>query len=235
MVADHVQSDEQQAFFAQGRADGGGDLAVALGQRAGLATAAGGQVAAGLAGGGNACQAVGHRLAVDHQDALVAVLDRRQVALRHDLLGAVEGEGLEDHREVRVAGAMAEDRRTAHAIKGFENDVTLFFGKLAQNVRSSADHGRRRQLGEQGGEELLVAVAQALRAVDHQHAGTFGLLQQVGGVDVLVVEGRVLAHQDHVQFGQRDVGLGLQLEPVLRVEEHLQRTCACASFTVFLV
>src|SRR5690606_34170962 len=110
VVADHVQADEQQAALAQLGADDGGDLAIAVRQRLRDPAAAGGQVAAGFAGRRNPRQAIGYRLAVDHQDALVAILDRRDVALRHDLPAAVLGEHLEDDREVRVALAVAEDR-----------------------------------------------------------------------------------------------------------------------------
>ncbi|CRQ80378.1 hypothetical protein PAERUG_E16_London_17_VIM_2_04_14_02649 [Pseudomonas aeruginosa] len=200
--------------------------AVALAQRLGHAAAAGGEVAASLALGGDARQAVGHRFAVDHQDALVAVLDFRQIALCHDLLAAMLGEGLEDHREVRVAFAVTKYRRTAHSVQGFENDVTMLGGKLAQNIGSPADHRRRSALGELRGEELLVAVAQALRPVHHQGAGTLGLFQQVGRIDEFVIEGRVLAHQDHVQFVQRLVAFRFQFEPAGGIVEDLQRAHA---------
>jgi hypothetical protein len=53
VLADHVETDEQQAFFAQGRADLCGDPAIFFGQRSGFATAAGSEVATGFTGGGN--------------------------------------------------------------------------------------------------------------------------------------------------------------------------------------
>ncbi|MNZ89380.1 hypothetical protein D3C78_1083020 [compost metagenome] len=95
-------------------------------------------------------------------------------------------------------------------------------GEGANDVRAAAHQGRRRALREEGGEQFFVTVAQALWAVDHQHAFGFGLLQQVGAVDELHVERRVLAHQDHVQFGQRAVLLFAQLEPARRVGEHIE-------------
>ena len=145
------------------------------------------------------------------------------------------GQGFENHREIRVALAVAEDRGAAHAVQGFENDVTLLAGKLAQNVGAAADQGGRRQLREQGGEHLLVAVAQALRAIDHQAAGLLGLFQQVGGVDELVVEGRILAHQDHVQILQRLIDFRAELEPACSIIEYLQRTQACAGLAGALI
>ena len=98
--------------------------------------------------------AVGDRLAIDHQDALVAILDRRNVALRHDLPAAMLGQHFEDHGQVGVALAMTEDRGASHFVQGFENDVTVLVGKLAENVGASADQGRRCALRELSGEEL---------------------------------------------------------------------------------
>ena len=83
------------------------------------------------------------------------------------------------------------------------------------------------------GKQLLVAVTQALRLVDDQHPVALGLFQQVGGVHELHVEGRVLAHQDHVQIAQGGVSFGFQLEPFLRIGEDLQRfhPRPCLAFT----
>jgi len=110
------------------------------------------------------------------------------------------GQHFEDHRQVRIAFTMAEDRGAAHLVKGFENDVTVLPSELAENVGAPADQGRWRALWKLRGEELLVAVAQALRAVDHQRSGFLCQLQQIGGVDVLAIERRVLAHEDDVEL-----------------------------------
>src|SRR5690242_7158469 len=75
IIADHVETDEQQAAAAQRRRHLRADPAVALAQRYPDAGAAGGEIAAGFAGLGNAGEGVGDRLAVDQQDALVAVGD----------------------------------------------------------------------------------------------------------------------------------------------------------------
>ena len=224
MLADHIQAYEQQAFFPQGRADLRGDPAIFLGQRTRFATATGGQVATGFTRGGNARQAVVHRFAVDHQDTFVTIDDGGQVALDHDLLLTVQGQGLEDHRQVRVARGVAENGRAAHAVQRLEDHVPVVVGEFAQHIRATADDGRRRALREQRGEQFFVAVTQALRLVDHQHASTLGLLQQIRGVDELHVERRILAHQDHVQITEQGVLLGFQLEPFFRIGEDLQRT-----------
>src|SRR5690606_13868346 len=76
--SDHVRADQPEAAPAQLGPYLGGDPAVALAQRPRLAAPTGRQVAPGLASLGNTRQAVGHRLAVDHQDALVAIDDLGQ-------------------------------------------------------------------------------------------------------------------------------------------------------------
>src|SRR5690606_10317112 len=134
VVANHVQAHEQQASRTQVRTDDGGDLAIAIAQRARFATAARSQVATRLAGRRYARQAVRHRLTVDHQDAFIARLDFGDVTLRHDLPRTVVGQRLENHRQVGIAFAVAKDRGAAHLIQGFENDVTVLAGELAENV-----------------------------------------------------------------------------------------------------
>ena len=235
MLTDHIEADEQQAFLAQRRADLGGDPAITVGQRPCFTPSASRQVAAGLAGRRNTRQAVGHGLAVDHQDAFVTVLDRRQIGLAHGLLRTVDGQGFEDHREVRIAWAVTEDRGAAHAVQRLEDHIAMLGHELAQHIRAAADHRGRRALREQRGEQLLVAIAQALWTVDHQHTLALGLFEQVGGVDEFEIEGRVLAHQDDVEVGQRCVGFGVELEPFFRVGEHFQGAHPRAGLAVALI
>src|SRR5690606_24378110 len=75
VIADDIQAHHQQPAFGQARRHDGGDLAVALGQRLRHAPAAGGQVAARLAGQRDARQRIRHGFAADQQDALVALDD----------------------------------------------------------------------------------------------------------------------------------------------------------------
>src|SRR5690606_16116233 len=129
--ADDIESDENQPALAQFRADNGGYFAVPIRKRLGYAASSRSQIAASFTDGGNARQAIGNRLAVDHQYSLVTVLDGRDIALRHDLPGAMLGQDLQNYRQVRVAFAMPENRRAAHLIQWFENDVTMFPGEFA--------------------------------------------------------------------------------------------------------
>ena len=70
-------------------------------------------------------------------------------------------------------------------------------------VEVVGDQGRRHQLGELGDEQLLGRVADMVRVVDHQRLRV-DAVEQVRGRDVGEVEGRVLAHQDHVHGREVD-------------------------------
>ena len=59
----------------------------------------------------------------------------------------------------------------------------------------AADQGRRAALREQQRRQLLVEVAQALRVVDHQRTLRLGQAEDLGVVQVIGVDRRVLAHQ----------------------------------------
>ena len=137
VVADDVEADDQQALGPQRRPERRGDLAVARRQRPRHAAAAGGEVAARLAGLRDARQREGHRLAGDQQHALVAVDDLGHEALRHHRPRAVLADGLDDHVAVRVVGAHAEHRRAAHAVERLHDHVAVL-------VDEGVDPRRRR-------------------------------------------------------------------------------------------
>ena len=61
----------------------------------------------------------------------------------------------------------------------------------------AGDQGRRHQIGELGDEDLLGRVAHLGRVVHHQRL-RMDALEEVGRGDVGHVEGRILAHQHHV-------------------------------------
>src|SRR3546814_9579999 len=81
-----------------------------------LAATAGGQVAARLAGLRDAREAVRHCHAIDHQDALVAVLDLRQVLLRDDRARAHQRQLFDHGTEVHAVAADAKHAHAAHSV-----------------------------------------------------------------------------------------------------------------------
>jgi hypothetical protein len=85
----------------------------------------------------------------------------------------------------------------------------------APHVGRVARHqGRADVLRELQDRELFRVFAQRLRAVEDLRAFAPGLTQQMGGVEVLAVEGRVLAHQHRADVLQRQGPLTALLEPV---------------------
>jgi hypothetical protein len=102
-------------------------------------------------------------------------------------------------------------------------NITVLLVKGAQALAVRAYQYRRAALREAGGKDFLVAVAQALAAVDHERALALRLFQYVGRVDVFVVEGRVLAHQDDVELREVAVLVLAQRVPALRIMEYFQR------------
>jgi hypothetical protein len=182
------------------------------------AAPAGGQVAARLPALRDARQREGHRPPADEQHALVALRDLGQVLLHHDGGGAVAVERLGDGPEVQAVGADAEDAHAAHAVQRLEDDVAVL-GVEGADGRGAARHERGRdELRELEDGELLGVVAQRRGAVEDACTLALGLPEQVRGVEVFAVEGRVLAHDHRAGIAQGAGGvLGRDLEPGLPV------------------
>ena len=60
-------------------------------------------------------------------------------------------------------------------------------------------------------------LAQGLRFVEHVGAFALGLGQQVRGVQVFGVKGRVFAHQHGVKTSQGAIGHFLLVKPIVRI------------------
>jgi hypothetical protein len=142
--------------------------------------------------------------------------DLGQVLLHHQRLRAAGVERLDDAAQVQAVGPDAEDAHAAHAVQRLEDDVVVL-GVEGAHVVGVARHQRGPdELRELQDRQLLGVVAQRRGLVEHTRAFTLGLAQQVGGVEVLGVERRVLAHHDGAGVLQRQRGVfGLHLEPVV--------------------
>ncbi len=94
----------------------------------------------------------------------------------------------------------------------------------ANTIRVTGDQGRRDVLGIAGNRQLFGMVADRLWLVEHIGALRLSQLQQPGAGHVLHVEGRILAHHDRIEAGQRlQAGLARAV-PVVGVAGQLQRT-----------
>ena len=172
-------------------------------------------VGAVLVHGGYAVDGACH-LTIDQDDPLVASAHVGQVFLGDEGLAEGLGEHLQQRGEILVALAQAEHARTAVAIERLQDDVAMLAAEGREFEGVAADQRLRHELRIVQHEELLRGVAHFLRIVDHQRL-RMDRLQHVGGGDVAHVEGRVLAHEDHVigtQIGaaflaQREVIAGL--------------------------
>ena len=212
-----VQPHQQQAARRQHRPQGGGNLAFAFGQRHRHALAAHRQVAANLAALRNARQGKRHRLAANDQHPFVALHDFGQVLLHHQGLRAAAVQGFDDAAQVHAVRANPEDAHAAHAVQWLEDDVAVlgvkgFHVGLFTRDQRGADELRKLQDGQ-----LLGVVPQGRRLVEDPGAFALSLAQQVGGVEVLAVKGRVLAHHHGVHAVQRDLSRGLRAEPIIGV------------------
>ncbi len=169
-------------------------------------------------------QGKGHRLSVDQNDpAIAGGHDLRQVALHDGVAGAVVGQRLEHDVAVLVALFQNEYGSPSHAVQGLAYRFAVLAQEFAHVVHVAGDEGGRAALGKPGRVHLLVHVPQALRPVADQRALALRTIQNVRGVDVLGVEGRILAHQNHVEFTQFGVLRLAAHKPRLGIVEHLER------------
>src|SRR5690606_37432960 len=103
-----------------------------------LGAAAGMHVGTRLALGGNAVEA-GDRLAVDEDDALVALAHLRQVALYHERLAIVLLEQLDQRRKVGVTVLDMKDAGAAIAVERLQDDVAVGAPELADHLAIAGD------------------------------------------------------------------------------------------------
>ncbi len=96
-----------------------------------------------------------------------------------------------------------EDARTAIAVERLEDDVAMLAAEGIEFIPVPRDQGGRHEIAVAQDEQLLRRVAHLGRVVDHEGLRV-DRLQHVGGGDVAHVEGRVLAHEDHVLRGEVD-------------------------------
>ena len=158
-----------------------------------------------------------HRFTRDQYDAFVAVDDLGYEALRHDRARAVVADGLHDDIAIGVVLTDAKYRCAAHPIEGLQNDVFVLVDEFAQQLRVARDQRRHDEIGELCDRQLFVVVAQCARAVEDERTLRLRRFEKVGGIHILHVEWRVLAHQNGCERLQRPHRGRSDLEPVVIV------------------
>ena len=108
----------------------------------------------------------------------------------------------------------------------------MFFPEGFQLRLITGDQRFRGQLGEPGGKQLFVTVAQALRLIDDKRALFFGAFEDVGRVDKLGIEWRIFTHQNDVKVRERQILLAVERVPFVVVLLDAQLARTGAGFTV---
>jgi hypothetical protein len=124
-------------------------------------------VRAGLARRRHAVDRAGG-LAVDEDDALVALRHVRQELLHDQRLAAHRGEELVQRGEVAVVRVEPEHARAAVAVERFQDDVAVPRLEGAQDRDIARDGGGRRQVGKIQHQQLLGRIPHPERIVDHE-------------------------------------------------------------------
>ena len=154
------------------------------------------EIGSGLALRGNAENGA-EGLAVDQQDALVALPHLGDVALRHRPPGTEARHLLEDREEVAIVVTQMEDALAALAAERLHDHLAAELGEEVDELRDAARNARlRHQVRELDGVELLVGPDHGVRPVQHECAAT--QREDLGGRDVVDVDRGVLALEDHV-------------------------------------
>ena len=187
----------------QHRAQRLGNGAVPCAQRLRHAFSAHCQVAAHLAALGNTGQAKRHGLPANHQHPFVAQDDLGQELLHHHGLLALAVQGFGDAAQVQTVVLDPKDASTAHAVERLEDDVAVL-GMKAPNVGRITRHQRGAdELSKLENRQFFGVIANGPRLVENLRALPLGLLEQVGGIEVLAVKWRVLAHHHAIKVFER--------------------------------
>ena len=132
------------------------------------------------------------------------------------------GQGLEHDIAILVALLQHEDRASAHAIERFRHGLAVLAQKIRHGVHIARDQCGRAALREPGRVGLFVHIAQPLRIIDHDRALGLRAVQDVGRINELHVERRVLAHQNDVVVAQSTRLRLAEFEPVLGIVGDLE-------------
>src|SRR5262245_6489776 len=121
------------------------------------------------------------RLSAEHENALVALTDRRKELLNDDRLLARRAQhGCHTLAEIRGARAGLDHALAASEEGGFEYDLLKLIGESVNVCEVAPDDGRRDQIGEPQRREFFRDVAYAPRWIDRQSALRVDEFQKIG-------------------------------------------------------
>ena len=116
IVTNDIKADEIEALFNERGPNLIANPTITIGECSPYAGATRGEIAPCFTGGGNSSQAIRHRLAIDHQNARVALSDLWDISLGHDELMTVLRQGFNDDIAIRVVGFQSKYRLSTHSI-----------------------------------------------------------------------------------------------------------------------
>ena len=149
-VADDVQADHEQPVGCEARSDALRDFPVAFRQRSHHAASTRRKITPRFTLLGDACKRKRHDLAIEQQNALVAVGDLRDEALRHHTFVAVAAYGLDDDMAIRIVLTHAKNRRSAHAVERLEDDVAVLVDEGIEQIGGACDQRRNGKFRKSG-------------------------------------------------------------------------------------
>ena len=145
-----------------GAAEPGADFALARGEVGRLGHAAAHHVGAQIVRRRHAIDRAG-KFAVDQDDALVALLHRRQKFLHHPWLAKGRGEQIIERTEIEILALQPKHRLAAFAVKRLHDDVAVLGAERFDGVEIAGDQRRRHQIGKFGDENLFRRIAHMRR------------------------------------------------------------------------
>ena len=156
LVANHIQTYQQQATLQQDWTQLFGHGTVGIVQRLRHTFTAGGEVATNFIALRDTSQAERHGLAADDEHPLVTLCDGGQEFLHHDAGGAILVQRLDDGAQVHTISAHAEDAHAPHAVQRLEDDV-LVLGVEGAVIKAHGNSNAR---------AIFCAIRQAKSMVD---------------------------------------------------------------------
>src|SRR5208282_4510171 len=129
-------------------------------------------------------------LAVDQDDALIAVLHRREELLHDPRFAKHVREQIIERTEIEVVAGKPENCLAAEAVKRFHDDIAMLGAERLDGREVAGDDRRRHKLGKFGDENLFRRVAHVARIVDDQRL-RMDTIKHVCGRDVGKIERRI--------------------------------------------
>ena len=145
-------------------------------------------------------QRASERIAVQHDQPLVALASLGEIALRHDEPRFELRHRLENRAEVAILRGRQEHALATVSVQRLDDHLASLLGKKRFELWNFIGHERRRnRVGKIQRVKFFVRLAKPGRIVEHERLPFVGQAQQHRGVEIGRIGGRILAHEDRVE------------------------------------